>query len=88
MLVSTLLIITDLPEPVCPAISRWGILARSPITGDPAISLPIIKLRCPCFLTQASDFKIPLISTVEALILGTSTPTSLFPGMGASILIE
>ena len=29
------LIATDLPEPVAPAISRWGILARSAMTGLP-----------------------------------------------------
>ncbi|MNT80832.1 hypothetical protein D3C72_2203540 [compost metagenome] len=34
------LIPTDLPEPVVPAISRWGILARSATTGLPAMSLP------------------------------------------------
>src|SRR5579859_1718322 len=31
---------TDLPEPVAPAISRWGIRARSPTRTAPATSLP------------------------------------------------
>ena len=31
---------TDLPEPVVPATNRCGILAKSVITGLPAISLP------------------------------------------------
>ena len=31
---------TDLPEPVVPAINRWGILARSAITGSPPMVLP------------------------------------------------
>ena len=31
---------TDLPEPVVPATSKWGILARSTTTGLPAMSLP------------------------------------------------
>ena len=32
---------TDLPEPVVPATSRWGILPRSATTGLPAMSLPM-----------------------------------------------
>ena len=35
-----MLIDTDLPEPVVPATSRCGILARSAITGSPPIVLP------------------------------------------------
>lgn len=31
---------TDLPEPVVPATSKCGILARSATTGLPAMSLP------------------------------------------------
>ncbi|MNO02230.1 hypothetical protein D3C81_2225630 [compost metagenome] len=31
---------TDLPEPVVPATSRWGILARLTTTGSPAMSCP------------------------------------------------
>ncbi len=31
---------TDLPEPVVPATSRCGILARSATTALPAMSLP------------------------------------------------
>ena len=34
------LIITDLPEPVVPATSMWGIFARSATTGLPPESLP------------------------------------------------
>ena len=34
------LIPTDLPEPVVPATSTWGILARSATTGLPTMSLP------------------------------------------------
>ena len=39
----SVLIQTDLPDPVAPAISRWGILAISVTTGLPAISLPAAK---------------------------------------------
>src|SRR3546814_2272763 len=31
---------TDLPEPVVPATSRWGIFARSVMTGLPPMSWP------------------------------------------------
>ena len=34
------LMATDLPEPVVPAISRCGMRARSTITGSPPIVLP------------------------------------------------
>ena len=31
---------TDLPEPVVPAIRQWGIAARSVMSGSPLASLP------------------------------------------------
>ena len=31
---------TDLPEPVVPAIRQWGIAARSAMSGSPLASLP------------------------------------------------
>ena len=31
---------TDFPEPVVPAISKWGIDTKSPTTGDPDILYP------------------------------------------------
>ena len=34
------LIQTDLPEPVVPAINKWGIDAKSPTIGFPEILLP------------------------------------------------
>ena len=34
------LMATDLPEPVVPAISRCGMRARSTITGSPPMVLP------------------------------------------------
>ena len=36
---------TDLPLPVWPAISRWGILAMSHSTGLPAMSRPSATVR-------------------------------------------
>ena len=44
MLMIKVLIQTDLPEPVAPAINRCGILAISAITGCPAISFPTAKV--------------------------------------------
>ena len=35
-----MLMATDLPEPVVPAISRWGMRARSTITPSPPMVLP------------------------------------------------
>ena len=40
MLVSIALTLTDLPAPVDPAISRCGIVARSPTNGSPWMVLP------------------------------------------------
>ena len=34
---------TDLPDPVVPAISKWGILEMLPTMHCPAISLPTAK---------------------------------------------
>jgi hypothetical protein len=39
------LMATDLPEPVAPATSTWGILARSTTTGLPLMSLPMARVR-------------------------------------------
>ena len=36
---------TLLPLPVAPAMSRWGILARSVTTGAPMMSLPRARVR-------------------------------------------
>ena len=41
---------TDLPEPVVPAMSRWGALARSKTYGMPSMSLPTHMVsRLPAF---------------------------------------
>ena len=34
------LMATDLPDPVVPAINRWGMRPRSVMTGAPLMSLP------------------------------------------------
>ena len=37
---------TLLPEPVSPAISRWGICVRSATMGAPPLSLPSARGNC------------------------------------------
>ena len=79
---------TDLPLPVWPAISIWGIFARSHTMGVPAMSLPSATVRidrafCICSLSMTSRRV-----TVVTLRLGTSTPTRRLPGIGASIRTE
>ena len=76
---------TDLPEPVAPAISRWGILARSQTMGVPAMSLPSATTRGLLALRMGSDSSTSRRVTVARCLLGTSTPTRDLPGMGASM---
>ena len=71
---------TDLPEPVAPAISRWGIFARSETSGLPLTSLPSAMGRSALAPTQSSDSRISRRPTVVAFWLGTSTPTAALPG--------
>ena len=74
---------TDLPEPVAPAMSRWGILARSETSGLPLTSLPRAMGRSALALAQSSDSMISRRPTSIRFWLGTSTPTAALPGMGA-----
>ena len=75
---------TDLPEPVEPATSKCGILAKSklravPLTAFPrGISSRFSGLVCDCSQSSRKD-------TVAISELGTSIPTKDFPGIGASI---
>ena len=76
---------TDLPEPVAPAISKCGIFARLHRIGAPAMSLPSATVSGPFALCITSDCSTSLSVTVVRVLLGTSTPTSALPGIGASI---
>ena len=76
---------TDLPEPVAPAMSTCGILAMSATTGAPEMPLPRA--------TAVGDFS-RIISglsstsrreTVSIFSFGISMPTAGLPGMGASM---
>ena len=75
---------TDLPEPVVPATSRWGIGARSAITGSPAIFLPRIS---GSDMFWSSNAWLPISSdrlTVSRFGLGSSMPMTLRPGIVAT----
>ena len=70
---------TDLPEPVVPATSRCGILARSTMTGSPPMVLPsAIASRCfevsKSWLASSSRRY-----TVSRRWLGSSMPMALRP---------
>ena len=79
---------TDLPLPVCPAMSIWGIFARSHTMGVPVRSLPsatVSRDLAFCILSLVSTSRRVTVSTFR---LGTSTPTRLLPGIGASMRME
>src|SRR3989338_2579502 len=82
------LINTDFPEPVAPATKRWGIRARSEIQGSPEMDFPNAK-GSRYFRLRNSLFK--RISFKEIMwrwSLGSSIPTTFFPGIGATIRTE
>ena len=76
---------TDLPDPVVPAMSRCGILAISKIIMLPATSLPRHAVSLLLELRKISDSSSSRINTVALTRFGTSTPTALLLGIGASI---
>ncbi len=82
------LIHTDFPEPVAPAIRRWGILAISATTGCPPISFPAVKQILEAWLWNSLVSIISRNRTITFSLLGTSMPTAAFPGIGASIRIS
>ena len=76
---------TDLPEPVAPAMSRWGMRARSATVAWPETSRPRPKLSAPLVAAHSSDSITPRSETSEIWTLGTSMPTKSRPGTGASM---
>ena len=77
---------TDLPEPVEPAIKRWGILDKSASCGLPIISLPKATTILASLIALDSWARTSLNLTALILGLGISTPMVLLPGIGAWIL--
>ena len=84
-LVISALTITLLPEPVAPAISRWGILARSTAIALPATSRPRANVSVEPDAAKSTSSRIRRRATTLNSLLGTSIPTALLPGIGASI---
>jgi len=76
---------TDLPEPVAPAMSRWGMRARSAMMGAPETSLPRAMGNSALDSPQSADSRISRMPTGVGLWFGTSTPTTPLPGTGARI---
>ena len=75
---------TDLPEPVDPATSKWGIRPKSKLRAEPSTALPrgtsksLLGSVLDCSQSSRKE-------TVAISELGTSIPTKDFPGIGASI---
>jgi len=78
---------TDLPEPVAPATSMWGIRVRSATDDWPETSRPRPNRSVPLVAAHSSDSITPRSDTREIWTLGTSTPTKSRPGTGASMRI-
>jgi hypothetical protein len=75
---------TLLPLPVVPATSRCGMSARSKNTARPEISLPRPTGSVQSLASGYSWKTSPRV-TFAGRVLGTSTPTALLPGIGASM---
>ena len=70
---------TDLPEPVAPAISIWGILERSVTTFLPVMSLPKQKDRLDLAFSNTELSIISRSFTTDTFSLGISMPIAAFP---------
>ena len=77
------LIQTDFPEPVVPAISRWGIEDKSPTIGTPEILFPRAIGNLISLFLKSGLVKISLKYTFSLELLGSSIPTVLLPGIVA-----
>ncbi len=87
ILIISVFIHTDLPEPVAPAIRRCGILAISVIMILPPISFPTANVTGDFDLVNSSLSSSSLKPTEPGSGFGTSMPTADLPGIGASILM-
>ena len=77
---------TDLPEPVVPAISKWGILTKSNVEISPEVVLPIARLNSLSDSANFSELMMERKYTVSGFRLGISIPTDDLPGIGAITL--
>ena len=71
-----LLMQTDFPEPVEPAISRCGIDLRSATIGLPLISLPTAKVILDLLSRNSCESMTSLICTIVTVSFSTSMPTA------------
>ena len=78
---------TDFPCPVAPAISKWGILAKSKTKVSLLMVFPIATGNSISDFWNFSEEITECIETTVGFLLGTSIPIVPFPGMGAIILI-
>ena len=75
----------DLPEPVDPATSRWGIFARFATRKPPSTSLPSpIVIGCALFEATPERSTSPS-ETISRSRFGISMPIALLPGIGERI---
>ena len=79
------LIQTDFPEPVVPAISKCGIEVKSPIIGFPDMLLPSAIGNLISFLKNFSSLSISLKNTLSLFSFGISIPTVFCPGIVATL---
>ena len=82
------LTMTLLPEPVAPAMSRCGILARSTAWAVPATSRPRANVSVEPDALKSTSSRIRRRATTLKSLFGISMPTALLPGIGASIRSE
>ena len=75
----------DLPAPVWPAISTWGIVARSTMTDRPLMSRPTPTSSGARALAASAEVRMSPSATTSRSSLGTSTPIAWRPGIGAMI---
>src|ERR1019366_8740033 len=80
-------IVTDLPEPVAPAMRACGDFAKLAKRALPVISLPSDIMSGLSELWNSCDPRRVARPTVVFAVFGTSIPTRDLPGIGASIRI-
>ncbi len=72
----------DFPEPVAPATSRCGILARLATTKPPSTSLPSPTTRGWWSLRAALERSTSPRETISLSVFGISMPMADLPGIG------
>ena len=74
---------TLFPDPVDPAMSRWGILVRSATTTWPEMSFPRPMHSLPLAFFTSGQSTMDRKETGSEVLEGTSMPMAAFPGMGS-----